>query len=89
MRIKPAGPIARLVLDIFCADAVYSFRRIAYVRQEYLDDASLIAHEKVHDDQRMRDGFLIFWCRIVGYYLWYGYEDSPYEIEARAKAGQH
>jgi hypothetical protein len=47
----------------------------------------LIAHEKVHLKQQLR-GWLIFFYIKYFYYQWrYGYENNPYEIEAREISG--
>ena len=47
----------------------------------------LAAHEAVHVEQIERDGAIKWTIKILYYLLRYGYLKSPYEIEARTKAG--
>lgn len=44
----------------------------------------ILAHEQAHALQRRRDGWFYFWPKILFDYFWHGYENSPYEVEARA-----
>ncbi len=48
---------------------------------------ALAAHEAVHVAQIERDGAVKWTIKIFYYLLRYGYVNSPYEVEARAKAG--
>jgi hypothetical protein len=48
---------------------------------------ALAAHEAVHVAQIERDGAIKWTAKIFYYLLRYGYINSPYEVEARAKAG--
>jgi hypothetical protein len=48
---------------------------------------ALAAHEAVHVAQIERDGAIKWTAKIFWYLLRYGYVNSPYEVEARAKAG--
>jgi hypothetical protein len=47
----------------------------------------LAAHEAVHVAQIERDGALRWTVNVFYYLIRYGYINSPYEREARAKAG--
>lgn len=47
----------------------------------------LAAHESVHISQIERDGAIKWTVKIFYYLMRYGYINSPYEIEARNKAG--
>jgi hypothetical protein len=61
--------------------------RTVYCRPGEQGNLPLAAHEAVHVEQIKRDG-AIKWTVTVFYYLIrYGYINSPYEREARAKAG--
>ena len=47
----------------------------------------MAAHEAVHVAQIERDGAVKWTIKILYYLVRYGYINSPYEIEARTKAG--
>lgn len=55
----------------------------AYLLPAYKDEAWLIRHEIAHMGQIRRDGWLRFWFFVVVWFVWPGYQRSPYEIEAR------
>ncbi len=46
----------------------------------------LFRHELEHGYQQMRDGRIKFYLKYFYYTLRYGYDDNPYEVEAREKA---
>lgn len=58
-----------------------------YVLPEELSNYGLIHHEQVHAMQAQRDGAWYFWPKICWDFFYYGYEKSPYEIEARQLSG--
>ena len=60
---------------------------IAYIIPERIDDESLRAHESVHLMQIERDGPWLFTARVLWYLVRYGYDRSPYELEARRISG--
>lgn len=82
-KFKIAGPIAIRVLNAFHFDAITTPWRTIYIRAEHFNDEPLRRHERAHIMQIDRDGAWYFWPKIVFDYFWYGYESSPYEIEAR------
>ena len=61
--------------------------RTVYCRPGQEENYALAAHEAVHVSQIERDGAIKWTVKIFYYLLRYGYLDSPYEIEARTKAG--
>ena len=61
--------------------------RTVYCRPGEEGNQPLAAHEAVHVAQIERDGAVMWTIKIFYYLLRYGYLDSPYEIEARTKAG--
>ena len=61
--------------------------RTVYCRPGEEGNQPLAAHEAVHVAQIERDGAVMWTVKIFYYLLRYGYLDSPYEIEARTKAG--
>lgn len=61
--------------------------RVIYCRPEHLGHERLLAHEQVHLEQIQRDGAVVWTLKVVWYLMRYGYRNSPYEIEARARAG--
>ena len=60
---------------------------VVYITPERIDDAGLRAHESVHLMQIERDGAWLFTARVIWYLLRYGYDKSPYELEARRISG--
>lgn len=61
--------------------------RVVYCRPGQEHNHALAAHEAVHLAQIERDGAVRWTVKIFYYLLRYGYLNSPYEVEARAKAG--
>ncbi|NDB93709.1 MAG: hypothetical protein EB165_03565 [Euryarchaeota archaeon] len=84
--IVVAGWYERMILRFFGFGAMVLPGRRILIKEEYLHDASLLAHEYKHIQQMDRDGWL-FWPRCFWYLIRYGYNSSPYEIEARAAEG--
>ena len=80
--IRPAGPITGRILRWTGFAGMVCPNGVAYLLPEHIDNAALRAHEQCHLDQMARDGWR-FWPRVVWYVIRYGYERSPYEIEAR------
>ena len=58
-----------------------------YLLPSHLNDAGLIAHEKVHVEQIVRLGPFKFTFLYLWYNLKYGYWDNPLEVEARTLSG--
>ena len=50
-------------------------------------DDALFAHERVHLIQIERDGAILWTLKTWYYYFRYGYQNSPYEVEARQLSG--
>ena len=61
--------------------------RTVYCRPGEEGNQPLAAHEAVHVAQIERDGAVMWTLKIFYYLLRYGYLKSPYEVEARTKAG--
>ena len=61
--------------------------RTVYCRPGQEENYALAAHEAVHVSQIERDGAIKWTVKIFYYLIRYGYLKSPYEVEARAKAG--
>ena len=61
--------------------------KTVYCRPGQEDKYALAAHEAVHVAQIERDGAFRWTVKIFYYLLRYGYINSPYEVEARAKSG--
>ena len=58
-----------------------------YCVPEQMGNAKLQAHEEVHLMQIKRDGAVLWTLKTWYYYLRYGYQNSPYEVDARNIAG--
>ena len=61
--------------------------RTVYCRPGQEENYALAAHEAVHVSQIERDGAIKWTVKIFYYLVRYGYINSPYEVEARAKSG--
>ena len=80
--IKPAGFFWRNILGALGFAGIYTPWGI-YLMPNYLNHAGLRRHEICHYLQRQRDGFFTYWTLTFWYLVRYGYENSPYEVEAR------
>lgn len=58
-----------------------------YCVPEQLDNTKLLIHEHVHLAQIERDGAVMWTLKTWYYYARYGYQNSPYEIDARNISG--
>jgi hypothetical protein len=81
--VEIASGISLFVMDVLGFDGMFTIFDRIVLREELLHDERLIRHEYAHLCQRRRDGWLKFWFFICLWYVWPGYENSPYEIEAR------
>ena len=61
--------------------------KTVYCRPGQENNYALAAHEAVHVSQIERDGAIKWTVKIFYYLIRYGYLKSPYEVEARLKAG--
>ena len=61
--------------------------RTVYCRPGQEENYALAAHEAVHVSQIERVGAIKWTVKIFYYLIRYGYINSPYEVEARAKSG--
>ena len=59
--------------------------RVYYRNKESMMDLDLVLHENVHLIQIKRDGAIRFTFKYLYYLYKYGYEENPYEIEARKR----
>jgi hypothetical protein len=60
-----------------------SFWNVIYLDPDHMDDEKLIRHEKKHIEQIQEQGRLKFAVKYTYYTMRYGYQNNPYEIEAR------
>jgi hypothetical protein len=74
-------------LKLAGALAVTTPWKTVYCRPGQEENYALAAHEAVHVAQIERDGAIKWTAKIFWYLIRYGYVNSPYEVEARAKAG--
>lgn len=73
----------RRILDALGFDAMVSPSGKVWIKPEFKDDIGLLLHEAKHLEQWARDGTVVFWSRIVWYWVRGRYNTCPYEIEAR------
>ncbi len=59
---------------------------IYYLDSNLIHNKRLRAHEMTHIEQMERDGKFVFSVKYLWNNLRYGYENNPYEIEARARS---
>lgn len=82
-RFRVAGPFWRFVLTRLGFVGITTPWRTIYMLAEWIDNEPLRRHELAHIMQIDRDGWWWFWPKITFDFFYYGYENSPYEIEAR------
>jgi hypothetical protein len=85
--MKPAPFPVLLFLKASNSLAITMPWKTVYCRPGQEDNYALAAHEAVHVAQIERDGAFRWTVKIFWYLLRYGYINSPYEVEARTKAG--
>lgn len=85
--MKPAPRPVLWFLKASNSLAVTTPWKTVYCRPGQEENYALAAHEAVHVSQIERDGAIKWTVKIFYYLLRYGYLKSPYEVEARAKAG--
>lgn len=85
--MKPAPKLILWFLVSSNALAVTMPWKTVYCRPGQEENYALAAHEAVHVEQIMRDGPITWTVKIFYYLMRYGYKNSPYEVEARTKAG--
>lgn len=91
MAVRKARGISWLVLRMTGFDGVYAPDGHVYIMPEHWTHgvlrkqaAPLVRHELMHAQQCKRYGWFGFWWRCIWYVIRYGYDKSPFEIEARA-----
>ncbi len=85
--MKPAPFPVLLFLKASNSLAITMPWKTVYCRPGQEDNYALAAHEAVHVAQIERDGAFRWTVKIFYYLIRYGYLKSPYEVEARLKAG--
>jgi hypothetical protein len=85
--MKPAPFPVLLFLKASNSLAITMPWKTVYCRPGQEDNYPLAAHEAVHVSQIERDGAFRWTVKIFYYLIRYGYLKSPYEVEARLKAG--
>jgi hypothetical protein len=81
--VKQAGLFWGSVLRTLGYAGIFAPNGVIYLLPKYFNNSALRRHEQRHAMQCQRDGYFTFWFLIFWYLLWYGYWNSPYEIEAR------
>lgn len=84
--IVAANALWLRIMDCLGCDGLAMPWRTIYLRPSAVDDPTLIAHELVHIEQMDRDGTVPFCVKYLYYLVKHGYWQSPYEIEAYARA---
>jgi hypothetical protein len=85
--MKPAPLLVLWFLKASNSLAITMPWKTVYCRPGQEDNYPLAAHEAVHVAQIERDGAFRWTVKIFYYLIRYGYLKSPYEVEARLKAG--
>lgn len=83
IKIKVATGLALAFLDIVDKGAFAAPWRTVYMRPGKLQDTGLVAHELKHEWQMETEGRILWLIKYCYYQIRYGYENNPYEIEAR------
>lgn len=85
--MQPATGIILLFLKLSGAWAVTTSWKVVYCLPEKQNNLALWEHEQVHLRQIERDGAFMWTIKVFWYLLIYGYDNSPYELEAKQQAG--
>jgi len=83
MYLRDAPPLIAWFMKLFGFKGWASFWRTAYFLPGYLDNRGLVMHELKHLEQIERDGRGVFAVKYLYWLVRYGYENNPYELEAR------
>lgn len=87
LKIKPAkGLIAWLLRKYGYAGVTLPWA--IYILPDRLTDASLIKHERQHEQQIKQHGVVKFYIKYLWYNFKYGYFNNPFEVEARKVSRQ-
>jgi len=84
MRVKPARGLVRWFLKTTGYRGITIPPVGIYILSDSMGDRRLIRHEEAHWAQYSRLGFWKFYGLYSWYWLRYGYESNPLEVEARA-----
>jgi hypothetical protein len=83
MHLRDAPPLIAWFMKLFGFKGWASFWRTGYFLPGYLDNRGLVMHELKHLEQIERDGRLVFAIKYVWWLIRFGYQNNPYELEAR------
>ena len=81
--IRPAPKPVRWFLILSKADGVTIPPIGIFIKEEFLTDHKLVKHESKHWEQYQNMGFFKFYITYFWYYIRFGYENHPMELEAR------
>ncbi len=81
--IRVASGLVGWYLEAFNIKALASNWNVIYIQKRWFDDSTTINHQLCHTQQIRDDG--LFWMPIkyLWYWLRYGAEENPYEIQAK------
>lgn len=82
--VRTATGLIATYMRTFGFEGWASLWRTVYLLPGYESDEGLIRHEAMHLEQMERDGRVLFMVRYVWWLIRYGYQNNPYEVEARA-----
>ena len=81
--IKIAPFLIKLFLKATKSYGITMPWKTIYLMPDNFTNQRLIRHEQAHVMQIERDGAIIWTLKIFYYLIRYGYQNSPYEVEAR------
>jgi len=61
-----------------------TFGRYVLMTEDAMQNPRIVRHEQCHVNQYKADGFFKFILRYVYFHFTKGYQNNPYEMEARA-----
>jgi len=86
IKIQHASGVIKWFLRMTGYQGFTTLWRVVHIMPGYLQDNELIEHELAHCRQMERDGRAVFLVKYSWWFLRYGYEQNPYEVQARKEA---
>jgi hypothetical protein len=86
IKIQHASGIIKWFLRLAGYQGFPTLWRVVHIMPGYLSDNELIEHELAQCRQMEHDGRIVFLVKYSWWFLRYGYEQNPYEVQARKEA---
>jgi hypothetical protein len=86
-RVSVTPPLLiRWWMDFWGYEGLATPWNVIYIRRGDLFTIELLTHEREHINQMIREGVAKFLVKYIYYWFKVGYDNNPYELEAREAA---